>query len=346
MLVLALAAGALFGAQPDVSQGKRVLVIVNSSDPESIRLGRYYSEKRGVPRENMVVLETTPSDEVRRAQFEKEIEAPVKAALAKAKTPIDYLLLIRGVPLRIREGGYSVDSLLMSADVKTQPLPVGKDTFEIADNPYFGKTEPFSHAKFGFYLACRLDGYTFEDVRNLVDHSLAAKRSKGPFLLDQTPGKRVQSYGELQSLMDKATDLLKAKGFSTIFDKELTFVGSPEPVAGYVSWGSNDNRYDVNVYHSLRFQPGAIAETFVSTSGRAFHPVTSGQSLIADLIAQGVTGVKGYVSEPYLIAMAKPDLLFGRYTSGANLADSFYSASPAVHWKDIVIGDPLCAPYK
>lgn len=346
MVVLALAAGAMFGAQPDVSQGKRVLVIVNTSDPESIRLGRYYAEKRGVPKDNMVLLETATTDEIRRPQFEKEIEAPVKAALAKTKSPIDYLLLIQGMPLRVREGGYSVDSLLMSGGVKTQPLTVGKDIFEIADNPYFGKTEPFSRAKFGFYLACRLDGYSFEDARSLVDRSLAAKRSKGPFLLDQTPGKRVQSYGELQQTMDKANDLLKAKGVSTIFDKELTFVGSAEPVAGYVSWGSNDNKYDVNVYHSLKFQAGAIAETFVSTSGRTFHPVTTGQSLIADLIAQGVTGVKGYVSEPYLIAMAKPDLLFDRYTSGANLADSFYAASPAVHWKDIVVGDPLCAPYK
>jgi len=346
MLVLALAAGVWIGAQPDVSQGKRVLVIVNSSDPDSIRLGQYYAGKRGVPKDNIVLLETTPTDEIRRAQFETEIQAPVKAALAKTKNPIDYLLLIRGIPLRVREGGYSVDSLLMSGEVKRQPLTVGTATCEIADNPYFGKTEPFSHAKFGIYLACRLDGYSLEDGRALVDRSLAAKKSKGPFLLDQTPGKRVSSYGELQLLMDKATDILKTKGFSTIFDKELTFVGSAEPVAGYVSWGSNDNKYDVNVYHSLRFQAGAIAETFVSTSGRSFHPVTGGQSLIADLIAQGVTGVKGYVSEPYLIAMAKPDLLFDRYTSGANLADSFYSASPAVHWKDIVVGDPLCAPYK
>jgi len=345
MLVLALAAG-MFGGQPDLTQGKRVLVIVNASDPDSIRIGRYYAEKRGVPKDNIVLLETTPVDEIRRAQFEKEIETPVKAALAKSKNPIDFLLLIRGVPLRVREGGYSVDSLLGAADVKLQPLTVGKDNFEIADNPYFGKTEPFSHAKFGTYLACRLDGYTPEDARALVDRSLAAKRSKGPFLLDQTPGKRIQSYGELQSTMNKASDALKAKGITTIFDTELTFVGPSEPVAGYVSWGSNDNKYDVAAYHALKFQPGALVETYVSTSGRTFHSVTTGQSLIADLIAQGATGAKGYVSEPYLIAMAKADLLFGRYTSGGNLAESFYSASPAVHWKDIVVGDPLCAPYK
>ncbi len=35
-----------------------------------------------------------------------------------------------------------------------------------------------------------------------------------------------------------------------------------------------------------------------------------------DLIAQGVTGVKGYVSEPYTYALAKPEILFDRYLRG------------------------------
>jgi len=70
-----------------------------------------------------------------------------------------------------------------------------------------------------------------------------------------------------------------------------------------------------------------------------------GQSLIGDLIRKGVTGVKGYVTEPYSVALARPEVLFERYTAGFNLAESFYMASILTNWKDIVIGDPLCAPY-
>ena len=40
-----------------------------------------------------------------------------------------------------------------------------------------------------------------------------------------------------------------------------------------------------------------------------------------------------------------PDILFDRYVRGATLAESFYAASYMVLWKDLVIGDPLCAPY-
>jgi len=29
-----------------------------------------------------------------------------------------------------------------------------------------------------------------------------------------------------------------------------------------------------------------------------------------------------------------------------NLAESFYAASLVAKWKDVVIGDPLCRPYR
>ena len=97
----------------------------------------------------------------------------------------------------------------------------------------------------------------------------------------------------------------------------------------------------------LEFVPGAIAETFVSTGGRSFTYGTSyGQSLVADLIREGVTGVKGYTWEPYMNAICHPDILFDRYTSGHNLAQSFWSGSNLVSWMGTVVGDPKCCPYR
>lgn len=69
------------------------------------------------------------------------------------------------------------------------------------------------------------------------------------------------------------------------------------------------------------------------------------QSLIADLIAQGVTGAKAYTDEPLVQAIASPSILFDRYTRGWTLAESFYAASALVGWEDIVIGDPLARAY-
>jgi hypothetical protein len=49
------------------------------------------------------------------------------------------------------------------------------------------------------------------------------------------------------------------------------------------------------------------------------------------------------VAEPYLDAIASPSVFLDLYTSGRNLAEAFYAASRFVEWKDIVIGDPICA---
>ena len=68
-------------------------------------------------------------------------------------------------------------------------------------------------------------------------------------------------------------------------------------------------------------------------------------ALIADLIAQGVSGVKGYTDEPLVQAVASPSIVFDRYTRGWTLAESFYAGSALVGWQDLVIGDPLARAY-
>jgi len=96
----------------------------------------------------------------------------------------------------------------------------------------------------------------------------------------------------------------------------------------------------------MDFLPGAIAETFVSTGGRSFnYPTSYGQSLVADILREGVTGIKGYTWEPYLSAISHPNILFDRYTTGHNLAESFWAGSNLVSWMGTVVGDPKCCPY-
>jgi tetratricopeptide (TPR) repeat protein len=64
------------------------------------------------------------------------------------------------------------------------------------------------------------------------------------------------------------------------------------------------------------------------------------------LIRAGVTGVSGHVAEPYLANTVRPEILFPAYLSGFNLAEAYYLAMPALSWQNIVIGDPLCAPFR
>ena len=92
--------------------------------------------------------------------------------------------------------------------------------------------------------------------------------------------------------------------------------------------------------------PGSIAETAVSTGGRSFNWGTEyGQSLIADLLEDGVSGVKGYVYEPYLTAVSKPDLLTTYYASGYNLGEAYTVSNGHLSWMGVIVGDPKMAPF-
>jgi uncharacterized protein (TIGR03790 family) len=336
------------GLRPEQNPADHVLLVINQPSVESTEVGAYYRSKRGIARENVVFVDVSRTEEVSNSEYRSAIEEPVRKAVKGSKTRIDYIVLTKGIPIRIALSGLAVDSMLAAMDLKFEPITKPAEAeIKRAINPYFGKNEPFDSKKFGYYLVTRLDGFTVADAKALVDNSLAAKPEKGPFFFDEADNRKADGYGEIQKTLGAAESVLTKKGLEATIDRTSAFVVPGSPLMGYASWGSNDSGFSWQAYRKIKFLPGSICETFVSTSGRSFAPTAtgSGQSLIGDLIANGVTGIKGYVSEPFTFALARPEILFDRYTSGRNLAESFYAASLVLKWKDIVIGDPLCSPY-
>ena len=332
-------------------RAQRVLVVVNGRSPGGEAVGRYYMERRGVPASHLVRVDVPTDDDIGELAFRTDVLGPVRSAIDSLPTRIDFILLTTGMPLRIGgRRGYSVDAHLAGMHLSIPPM-VGFDSTWLSRyrNPYYNARVPFDSDQFGMYLVTRLDCTLLQDCMALVDRALAAKPVRGPFFLDARPLERDASPDDGYAIMNRslyiAASHLQSRGAGVLLDTAPRFVAPPVPVMGYASWGSNDASFDAAAYGAMRFLPGAIAETFVSTSARTFRATDGGQSRIADLISQGVTGVKGYVSEPYTLALADPGILFDRYISGFTLAESFYAASRMVLWKDIVIGDPLCAPY-
>jgi len=271
------------------------------------------------------------------------------------------------------------DKMPDSVRVDISDPSYGKDFHAQAwANRFWNSKERFSHARFGGYIVTRLDGYTEAEAEALTTGSLeaeqaaiAGKKPPGEILLDVSPAfgfadktglprsllpaglepggtariLRESDFADFNSDMQLAAEALKARGVPVELDMTGRFVGNRAGLMGYVSWGSNDGKFDAAAYHSLTFAPGGICDTAVSTSGRTFLPTQGGQSLSADLVAQHVTGVKAYTDEPLLQAIASPSIMFDRYTRGWTLGESLYAASALVGWEDIVIGDPLCRAY-
>ncbi len=318
-------------------------------------------------------------------QFQDDIEPALRAFLKTHSgidfivTTKGVPLRIADAPgLGLNNGRVSLDSFVAALDynvgLKSAVLKFEDSGFKGSAyaNRYWDTDTPFSHAKYGGYLVTRLDGYTQEDAIALTTRALEAEKHlpAGTVLLDscpdfgfddtekqplpifglpknpgQDPPLADVEYKVYNADMRKAADSLKHLNVPVELDETPKFIGDAADLMGYCSWGSNDRHYDEQAYHRLKFAPGAVCETAVSTSARTMLHTSGGQSMIADLISQGVTGAKGYSDEPLLIAVASPSVLFDHYTRGYTLAESYFAASRFVGWEDIVLGDPLCRPY-
>jgi len=251
------------------------------------------------------------------------------------------------MPLKINRGtnyyNASVESELMLILGKYQSSIGGYNRFF---SPYYGVHGDFSHAVYDMYLVTRLDGYTVGDVFGMIDRSATIPASipaAAKFVMDQDTSWDAQA-GYLNTNMKNAKAILQGKNLNVTLDGTSLYLTHQTDVIGYVSWGSNDRFASLVTDNGKQYNtylPGAIAETYVSTGARSFTaPMSYGQSAIADMIAEGVTGVKGYVYEPYSSSMADVSILFPMYADGYTLAESFFSASSFLSWMDVVVGDP------
>jgi uncharacterized protein (TIGR03790 family) len=369
-----LAFGVLLAVtRPVVAQtAANVLVVINEASPDSVQIGEHYIAKRKIPSENVVRLRTVLTDDIDRAAHEYSIERPISENLTRnaAQDQIHYIVLTKGIPLRVRGSGgqdgsvASVDSELTLLYRKLLGVPIppaGK-----VPNPYFlgtrlpSEAQRFEHRAHDIYLVTRLDGFSVDDVMKLIDRGAAPQR-EGAFVLDQRGVLMGNRVGD--EWLNAAADRLTAGGLGprVVLEQSKAPAASPTPALGYYSWGSNDAGISTRTV-GVSFAPGALAGMFVSTDARTFKepPANwnigkwgqqngyyegSPQSLTGDLIRAGITGVAGHVAEPYLDGSARPQILFPTYVAGFNLAEAFYLSIPYLSWQNVVIGDPLCSPF-
>jgi uncharacterized protein (TIGR03790 family) len=360
----------LAGMRADAQSGANVLLVVNDASATGETIAKRYAGRRGVPGANICHISTTLEETIERPTYGVQIESPIWRCIAsqRAQDRILYIVLTKGVPIRIAGTGgrsgtvSSVDSeltLLYRRHVGQLAAIVG-----FVPNPYFAGTAPvstvapFTHEKYDIYLVTRLDGYTLEDVIGLIDRGAASVRD-GRFILDE----RASWSQNGNTWLHQAADRLTADGFGdrVLLDETAKVITEQSSVLGYYSWGSNDPAIRIR-HFQFEFVPGALAAMFVSSDARTFKQPPpewmpgdnspsgpfggSRQSLTADFVHDGVTGTAGHVAEPYLDAAIRPDILFPAYLKGLNLAEAFYAAMPHLSWQTIVLGDPLCAPFR
>src|SRR4051812_47530148 len=90
-----------------------VVVVKNLDNADSVAIADYYASKRKLPAENVCAVRMTDVEECSYKEYEEQLQGALKQFLAKLNRPVDYIVLTKGIPIRIREGtegGLSVDS--------------------------------------------------------------------------------------------------------------------------------------------------------------------------------------------------------------------------------------------
>jgi uncharacterized protein (TIGR03790 family) len=336
-----------------------VLVVVNDSSLFSRRIAAYYVQKRSIPLANVCHLKAAIDEEISREVYDKSIEQPIAACLSAhgLQQAILYIVTTLGLPLRVAGSGVQLDTTICAVDSELTLLYSKMRGLKfkangLIPNPFFGQGNiAFQHPRFPIYLVTRLAGYDFEDVKGMIDRSLEAK-NRGKFVIDLKSSDNQPGNNWLRA----TAKLLPPDRL--VFDETAKVLYDQRDVIGYAAWGSNDPNRNRR-FLGFHWLPGAIATEFVSTNARTFHrpPDTwnistwkdqerffagAPQTLTADYIHEGATGCSGHVSEPYLMATPRPDLVLPAYYSGRNLAESYYLGIRGLSWQNIVIGDPLC----
>jgi uncharacterized protein (TIGR03790 family) len=360
-LALLAAASPLAAAPDPQSDGHNVLVVINDNSPLSRTIADYYARRRSIPQANLCHIRTSTDEQITRDIYNRQIAGPIAAFLNKSGLVdrVFYIVATMGVPLRIQgtsgmEGDQAaVDSelTLLYSDMKSGKPHALRGSLP---NPFYGKKDAvFAHSRFPIYLVTRLAAYDFEGVKAIIDRSLQAV-NKGKFVIDE------KDSGERSAdewLHDAAIYLPKDR---VVLDTTTKVLYDLSDVIGYAGWGSNDtNRH--RRFLGFHWLPGAIVTEFVSTDGRTFKKppdswnlgsdwktpeglfAGSPQTMSADYLLEGATGVSGHVDEPWLAQTPHPELLLPAYYKGRNLAESYYLAIRSLSWQNIVVGDPLCS---
>src|SRR5688572_10499741 len=250
-----LALGVLFASgmfRPALAQtAANVMVVINDASPESVRVGEYYVAKRRIPAENVVRLKTVMADEIDRVTYELFIERPISVNLTQnaSKDRIHYIVLTKGVPLRVR-GSAGLDGSTASVDSELTLLyrkllgmpipPAGRipNPYYLGDRP-LSSAQRFAHRTHDIFLVTRLDGFNADDVIKLIDRGAAPQRD-GLFVLDQRAVLLGNRVGD--DWLNSAAERLTADGFGerVLLERSKSTATAPAPVLGYYSWGSND----------------------------------------------------------------------------------------------------------
>lgn len=346
-----------------------VAVLANASVPGSVALAEEYAAARDLPARQICALPMPATEDLSLADFSAMVREPLEDCLADAGVleRIEAIVIMRGVPLRVSMdvGGASRRVSLAAAlglwrTTSMDGTPaLGQDPGRMADcggtpclaaawrSGYRGGAFEAGYERTSAgvihrpMLVTMLHGRSDEDAARLIASSLASEgrgMGAGELLLMEGAD---PARGALDMEYDGVLDALGALGATARrvpFASDQTGLTLAAFVTGTASLGMT--------IEGNTFVPGAIVDNLTSFGALPQNFRESGESQvsIARWVAMGVAGVHGTTDEPLNNCFPSRAFLTD-YVSGATLAEAFLGRMPNVYWHNLVLGDPMAAPY-
>jgi uncharacterized protein (TIGR03790 family) len=345
LAVLFVSAVGLFAG----GSGLNVVVVVNQNSTNSVQLGNYYCERRGVPPQNLLRITnwTGGSVEWTTSDFTNSLVNPLLSMLSSRglTNQIDYVVLSMDFPYRVAQSGaqsgknstttalfygFKPDDLGNSCS-----LPTASSNSYAGSEGIFRQTSPVT-AGSNSWLVTMLTSSNLAQAKAIIDRSTAGN---GTF-----PTQTVW--------LAKTTDLPRNVRYlefdNTIFDARVagdfsiqrTNLDSPYGLTNLLGYQTGLGGFNIL---SNALVPGAIADSLTSFAGMLYE--NTGQTTLLAFMNAGACGSYGTVVEPcnYLQKFPSPQVYFYQ-ARGFSLAECYYQ-SLVNSYQGLIVGEPLAAPF-
>lgn len=325
--------------------GLNVAVVVNQNSSNSVQLGNYYCEKRGVPPQNLLRISWSGGNVAwSKEQFTSMLYNPLMAMVADRQfsNQLDYVLLSMDVPYRVEDstGKNSTTSALfygfksdLKGDLPSCTLPPAASNSYAASEAVFRQTPPNGTGR--SVLVTMITATNLYEAKRTVDQGVTSDStfpSQTVFLGKSDDRLRNVRY----ATFDNAVIDSRLLGRPTI---QRTNVNNPAGL-GYIA-GYQNGTAVFDAGQNL-FAPGSMADDLTSFAGKLFEP--NDQCTVFVFLNAGAAGSYGSVVEPcaWLQKFPSPRNYFYQ-ARGFSLAESYYQ-SLSHPYQGLVMGDPLAAP--
>jgi len=312
-------------------------LVINSADPLSEAIGRYYQQARHIPADQVIRVRFAPGRttlrvaEFRRLQRQVELQTPKR---------VQVYALAWAAPWRV-----GCQSITSAFSFGYRPEVCGGRCGTAHLSPYFARGDvrrPWDQLR--LRPSMLLAATSVAAGQALIDRGVAADGTRPPgtaYMLstsDPIRNVRAAGFSGVASALSGRLRVVRLWGDS--------LEGAPDVIAYFTGLTV------VRGIQSNHYRPGAVADHLTSSGGMLTGPSGrsgdggDGQMSALRWLEAGATGSYGTVVEPCNLPAKFPDpgLLLSYYRRGDTLIESYWR-SVAMPDQGVFIGEPLARPW-